>query len=162
MKYNCEEHRIEDVLQDVYIAALELQKTRPNHENLQAWLLAVCRNNCVNFVRHLISDVTRNKGYLHSHTAEGVGMVTVAPVSRDLEYQEELVALKRAIEKLPPRQQEVIRLYYFEQMKLVDIAVAMNIEAGTVGSYHFRALQKLKCVMSGTSDPDTPSSGGAS
>ncbi len=61
------------------------------------------------------------------------------------ETDDELI--KMAIDKLNDQQKELIKLYYYREMKIGEIASAMNIARGTVKSRLFTARQKLKEII---------------
>ncbi|MFY9188689.1 MAG: RNA polymerase sigma factor [bacterium] len=54
------------------------------------------------------------------------------------------LTLNGLIAKLPPRQQEVIRLYYFEDLSYAEIATRLNIAERTAESTLYRARHLLR------------------
>jgi len=65
------------------------------------------------------------------------------------ERAQELLA---AIERLPEAMQDVVRLRYFGEMKIAEIAKSLKIPGGTVKSRLFNALSQLKNLLSNTSN----------
>ena len=57
---------------------------------------------------------------------------------------EEKTDLYDAIDQLPPVYKTVVILQYFEGMKIMEIAQVMNIPAGSVKAYLFRAKEALR------------------
>ena len=66
------------------------------------------------------------------------------PLPDELLNKKELHAhLHKCIEKLPPQTKQAVMLFYFDQIKLVEIAEAMNIGLNNVKTLLFRARHKL-------------------
>lgn len=57
--------------------------------------------------------------------------------------------LRAAIAGLPPDQRAVIGLFYLEDLAIADVAVALNVPAGTVKTRLMHARRKLRAVLEG-------------
>lgn len=57
--------------------------------------------------------------------------------------------LRAAIAELPPAQQAAIALYYLEEMRVAEVAVALDVPAGTVKTRLMHARLKLRAVLEG-------------
>ncbi|XMO85753.1 RNA polymerase sigma factor [Algibacter sp. AS12] len=57
------------------------------------------------------------------------------------------VELLKIIQKLPERQQVVIRLFYLQEYSLREISELLNVSEGTVKSRLFHAREKLKQIL---------------
>ena len=53
-------------------------------------------------------------------------------------------ALMKALEKLSPRERQIVSMKYFNDMSNVEIAEALDLTASNVGIILFRAMGKLK------------------
>ena len=58
--------------------------------------------------------------------------------------EELAVAVRRAIEELPPLQREALVLFEYEELPLAEIAAITGADVGTVKSRLHRARQSLK------------------
>jgi RNA polymerase sigma-70 factor (ECF subfamily) len=58
-------------------------------------------------------------------------------------------ALHRAIRRLPPEQQAAIALFYLEEMSVAEVAVALDVPAGTVKTRLMHARRKLRGALEG-------------
>jgi RNA polymerase sigma-70 factor (ECF subfamily) len=58
-------------------------------------------------------------------------------------------AVRRAIRTLPPEQQAAIALFYLEDMSVAEVAVALDVPAGTVKTRLMHARRKLRGVLEG-------------
>lgn len=65
------------------------------------------------------------------------------PSSLDVE------AVRRAIRTLPPEQQAAIALFYLEDMSVAEVAVALDVPAGTVKTRLMHARRKLRVALEG-------------
>ncbi len=57
--------------------------------------------------------------------------------------------LRKAIRTLPPEQQSAITLFYLEEMSVAEVAVALDVPAGTVKTRLMHARRKLRAVLEG-------------
>ena len=68
---------------------------------------------------------------------------------KKLHYEDayENLDLKHALELLPPRDRMIVKLKYFEDMKLDDIAAIMEENTNTIKSRLYRSLKKLRLSL---------------
>jgi RNA polymerase sigma-70 factor, ECF subfamily len=66
---------------------------------------------------------------------------------RQLEGDEMMQALERALAELPQRQREAFLLRNFEGMDVAETAAAMKCSQGSVKTHYFRALQALRAKL---------------
>ena len=131
---------VEDVLQLTWIKLHEhLIKSGqlPAHpEALYPWLWVVAR--------HVIIDYQKKQGRVKSLTnAEGSWILE--PRVKAFEHPDTIVirseireALCQALSSLPPKQREVCELYFFQGLRLNDIAVRLRCNLNTIKSYLYR------------------------
>lgn len=67
----------------------------------------------------------------------------------DLMCEERDVAVRLAVESLPEKYRAVILLCEFSDMTYAEVAVALDIKPGTVGSRRNTALEKLRTKLEG-------------
>jgi RNA polymerase sigma-70 factor (ECF subfamily) len=77
--------------------------------------------------------------------AEIEAVPEVAPEEADLD----IGTLQRAIRLLPPEQQAAIALFYLEEMSVAEVAVALNVPAGTVKTRLMHARRKMRSAFEG-------------
>jgi RNA polymerase sigma factor (sigma-70 family) len=58
-------------------------------------------------------------------------------------------ALRKAIRALPPEQEAAITLFYLEELSVAEVAVALDVPAGTVKTRLMHARRKLRAVLEG-------------
>ena len=68
------------------------------------------------------------------------------------EYLAEREAVKKqiveALKKLPEKEQQVLILYYYEDLTLKEIGVAMEVSESRVSQLHGKAIQDLRHSLS--------------
>jgi RNA polymerase sigma-70 factor (ECF subfamily) len=57
--------------------------------------------------------------------------------------------LRQAIDALPAEQRSAIALFYLEDMSVAEVAVALNVPAGTVKTRLMHARHKLRAALEG-------------
>ena len=135
---------IKDCIQDLFLELWERRERLVDTPYVTIYLIKALRNK---FVRQLKHD----KPWLNSQGVEEDTLVQSANVEIDLINAELLSeqehALRRAIEQLPPRQQEVIFLKFYEGLSNEEIAQIMDVERQTVANFLYRALSQMKNLL---------------
>ena len=126
------------MVQEAVVKALTKVDTLREPAYLKTWFYRILLNECMNHFRQSRRLVPLETS-LDERAAEG----------RD---PGERLDLYDAIGKLSPREQAVIRLRFFEDMKLEDIALADNENLNTVKTRLYRSLKKLRINLEA---PDT-------
>jgi RNA polymerase sigma-70 factor (ECF subfamily) len=63
--------------------------------------------------------------------------------------------LRAAVAELPPDQRAAVALFYFEDMSVAQIAVALDVPAGTVKTRLMHARRKLRAALEGAVSCET-------
>jgi RNA polymerase sigma factor (sigma-70 family) len=104
-----------------------------------AWAYRIVSRRCARQIGRLQGD-RRVVEEMAFASAEGSEQ---APRSIDVE------ALRRAIATLPPDQQAAVALFYGEDMSVAEVAVALDVPAGTVKTRLMHARRKMRCALEG-------------
>ena len=144
----CEHAR--DVVQDTFV-----KLCRSNREDLEdhlvKWLFTVCRNRAFDIIRkeeRMTTMTTLESG--SSGSAERLlsddGRLNQTPLSpaEHAEVPETTSRVLQALEKLPPNQQDVIRLKFQGGLSYKDIAKATNLSVTNVGFLIHSGLKTLR------------------
>jgi RNA polymerase sigma-70 factor, ECF subfamily len=132
------EDEAQEVVQETYARAL---KHPPSAEvqNHRAWMRKILSN--------LVIDRARKKK-IRQHTSDELDELETR------EYEPEpawsrvtAVELADAIDRLNEKHQAVVRLFYFDRKSQTEIAEALNIKPGTVGSRSNRAIEALRKIL---------------
>lgn len=133
--------RARDVVQDTFVKLMaEDERTIEGH--VVEWLFTVCRNRAL--------DVLRKEGRL-KRFAEGEAERVTAPdprPGRGLEQAETQAAILRLVDRLPPSQQEVVRLKFQNGFSYKEIARITEHSVGNVGFLIHTAVARLRAEFS--------------
>ncbi len=119
-----------DVVQESIVKALAKADTLREPAYLRTWFYRILLNESMNHFR-------RSSRLLPLDEVEQQS----APAGR---APEERLDLYDAIDRLDPKEQAVIKLRFFEDMKLEEIARATGANLNTVKSRLYKALRKLR------------------
>jgi RNA polymerase sigma-70 factor (ECF subfamily) len=131
---------VEDVLQDVYLAAVRTSSRFDRTRCFQAWVSGIAR--------HRLLDRRRSSGRCVPFEVEPIDMA-VGPHA-ELEGAELWQVLLRAVRKLPPIYRSVIELHYVEGLPLRDVAPRLGRGPNTVRTQVQRALRLLREALPGS------------
>lgn len=119
----------EDVLQEVFLRYIRKIPDFENEEHEKAWFLRVTIN-CSN---NLFADFSKRKSA--SYIENTLGMTDDEKI------------LDEYLDKLPKKYRTVIHLFYYEDLKILDIARLMDLKESTVKMHLTRARRLLKGYM---------------
>lgn len=122
----------DDILQEVFLRAVQKQPTFESEEHCKAWLIKVTVN-CSN--SFLGSAWRRHFAALKCDIAES------------FEMPKETSDVYLAVQKLKPRYKTVVHLFYYEDMSVAEIASALNLSESCVKQRLKRAREQLKAFM---------------
>ena len=147
---------VESIGQEVFLRAYRFAPTYRFPEKLSTWLFTITRNLAINNARRRKRSPVRNVTELN---LEGVEVSSdpyqVAKAATDnVETQEEIARVLRALEDLPTDQKEVIVLGVFQDLSYAQMEAITGTKAVTLRSRMFHGLRKLAKMM-GT-DLDAP------
>lgn len=113
---------------------------------LYPWLCTIAMGRIKDTHRRHVLAQRRAVGREAPAFAEPQDSETPSRVAVDNEMSE-LMSL--AVRQLPLRDQQLLRMRYFENKKLAEIAAALGMSETNVKTRHFRLLKVLKTAMKG-------------
>ena len=128
----------EEVYQDVFVKALRGIDGYDSHKaSLTTWLNRIAYHESINFIRTRRPDIV----YMDCQelVLNGIDDTTEEEPGNSLSIQ----LLEQAITMLPPHDQTVITMFYYDNMSLADIAYVTGSNPSTVGSQLCRIRKKL-------------------
>jgi len=127
----------EDLAQEVFVRMLKYRGSFGETSEFRAWMYQIARNVRANHFRSRVAE---------AELSEDVRADEHRPASLQLERQEELSVLQRALLALPEDKREILILARYEEMKYEAIATMLQIEVGAVKVRVHRALRELRAV----------------
>ena len=128
-----------DAVQESWAEMLRGLSRLRDEQAFAAWAYRIVSRRCA---RHIGRMQTERR--LIEEMAEESGDDSVAEAS-----SLDVDALRKAIRTLPPEQQAAIALFYLEEMSVAEVAVALDVPAGTVKTRLMHARRKLRAAMEG-------------
>ena len=142
-----EESLAEDLAQETLIEAWRCLSRYNGSCQFFTWLCAILHNRYRNFARHkrLLSLFSLR---IHGKN-EGESIPYQQPDDESgpdevVQLREQAALVRRCVQALPAKQQQVIYLRFFVDDSLEGIAMALGCSVGTVKSRLFHALEKLR------------------
>lgn len=129
--------RARDVVQDTFVKFMAQPREAINGHAVE-WLFTVCR--------HRALDVLRKEGRMRRFEEGQVERVTASDPrpGRLLEYAETQADILRLIDRLPPNQQEVVRLKFQNGFSYKEISRITTLSVGNVGFLIHTAVARLR------------------
>ena len=112
----------EDAVQETFIKAYDHidELLSGKIESTKAWLIRIAVNTC--------KDTLRSSWMRHIDNRQEIEALPLSIASR----AEERLALTQAIMALAPKHREIVLLYYYQDMKLTEIAQVLEVAPSTV------------------------------
>ena len=130
----------EDLVQETFLRIWNrVQGFDAEKGSVGPWLMAVARNRAIDYLR---STTGRARNSLELETTEHPALYT--DMERDLLFSDKARRVKAALEKLSPRQREVIELAYYEGLSQTEMAERLGQPLGTVKTWVRTALKNLR------------------
>ncbi|MCE2402610.1 sigma-70 family RNA polymerase sigma factor [Candidatus Poribacteria bacterium] len=136
----------EDATQETFLEAYKSIKTFRFQSQFGTWLYRVGLNTCNQYIRKAKSRNRMLEAYTEETSAHGMTEERDIP-DRMVIKTEQSEIVQAAIDCLPPKQREVVTLYYMQHLKYKEIAEILNCSLGTVASRLNKAIQNLKAKL---------------
>jgi len=117
-----------DVTQESWLGIIKGLRKLQDPANFKAWAYRITTNKSID--------------WLKKHKA--VNQISIEEIKDHQQKEKKDTGLKELMEKLDIRKQAVLSLYYFEQLSVPEISMALKIPAGTVKSRLANARKELK------------------
>jgi RNA polymerase sigma-70 factor (ECF subfamily) len=142
---------VESIGQEVFLRAFRFAPTYRYPQKFSTWLFTITRNLAINSSRRRKRSPVRNITELN---LEGVDLsgdpYQVATRATDnVEKQEEIARVLKALEGLPTDQKEVIVLGVFQDLSYAQMEEITGTKAVTLRSRMFHGLKKLASMIGG-------------
>jgi RNA polymerase sigma factor (sigma-70 family) len=137
--------RAEDVVQEVFLAALRSIGTLDRPAGFKPWLYRIAHNTCVDHVRRngRAEEISMDAAVLPAN--EEIRLVRQAPSTHAaVTMKEDFRHLREAFGGLPPAQSLVLVMRELQGLSYEEIALRLGVTRASVESTLFRARQGLK------------------
>lgn len=133
----------EDLTQDIFLILTKECSYDPQRGTLRTYLAILTRSRALDRLRAR----TRNQQRLHSHSSNENERVFSENPIEDISQFERSQEVQQALQQLSSKEQEVLKMAYYQGMSQSEIATQLNTALGTVKSRSRRGLLKLRQVL---------------
>ena len=135
--------RTEDVVSDVFIKAMSnYDRYDPAISSVRTWLTNIARNTLI--------DEYRKTSIRNHQSLDSEELTPADEPSYEDEYpifkEAETLEVHQLLEKLSPRERELVAMLYFQNMKNEEIGQVLGINAKAVCERHRRLLVKMRNI----------------
>ena len=136
-----------DATQETFLEAYKSVKTFQFQSQFGTWLYRIGINTCQQYIRKSQSNARKLTAYTREAEIQGPASENDSPERVAIKTEQNEV-VQDAISQLPPKQREVVTLYYMQHLKYREIAEILKCSEGTVASRLNQALKNLKRKLS--------------
>jgi len=121
-------HASWDITQQCWLEIIKGLKKLHDPTSFKAWAYRIATNRSIDWLKN------KNK---NQHT-------NLESIEVDLNQKDDDLQVKELVQRLKNDSRVILSLYYFEQLSISEISIALNIPPGTVKSRLFKAREELK------------------
>jgi RNA polymerase sigma-70 factor (ECF subfamily) len=134
---------VEDIMQEVFIDVVNSCRSCREPQAAVKWINRIAFNKSVDFIRKNYREVLVTEG--DEETFEESDLVAPIAMPENIAESKEIQRLVNNILcQLPPVQLAIVRAYYFNEMKVHDIAEQMKMPEGTVKTYLYKSRKYIE------------------
>ena len=155
-EYIKDEDDAKDILQNVFMTLWEKRNSLKADTNLNAYLYALAKSQCLNHLKHLkvvneyakATQVEMQEAFVNCYAINSFD-----PEQTDIESMERTV--EKAIQELPEQCRKVFELHRYDGLKYKDIAKKLDLSVKTVEAHISNALRLLRIALKKYLSEDT-------
>ena len=141
-----------DLAQKSLLACVEGRDEFRQDASFKAYLFGIARNQ---LLLHFRSHYRAGKVFSPAEiTLDGLAGAEQSPTQRLAEHEQQRLLLA-ALRRIPIDAQIAIELYYWEELSISDIAIALDAPAGTIKSRLGRARDRLRSQIEKLAESDS-------
>ncbi len=136
-----------DLCQEVFLKVYKSLSKFKGNSAFYSWLYRIAMNSCIDYIRQQNRRKTVGIDDLEGSTEEFL-LISKQPSPSHLIEMEELGdIIDKAVNQLPPKQQQVFRLRYEKKLQIKEVAVLINRSEGTVKTHLHHAHRRLRELL---------------
>lgn len=147
-RYIADRSTSESLVQNVFSKIWERPEVLEDIRSVINYLLTITRNECIDHLRKMryttpMSTLSEQQLWMIEERLHSLEVLEAPnPMEEDIIFK-----LERALSDLPPRQQQILRMYRFEGQSYKEIADQLQISPRTVEAQLRIAMKKLRESM---------------
>lgn len=107
------------------------------------WAMRIVTRRCASQIGRLQSE---------RRLAQAAALDSFEEATPSHEMSPDRLRVRQAVASLPPGQRAAIALFHLQDMSVAEVAVALDVPAGTVKTRLMHARKKLRAILEGDSD----------
>ncbi len=131
----------EDIVQEAFLRLWQHRDQSEKIQFLRSWLFTVVSNLSLTYIKRLARE-----GRLLQHLRDFTE-TSRTDVADQVQFRESGTVIARAVESLPPQQQQIYRLSRYDGLSIPEIAARMDLSPNTVKNHLVRALQTVRTFV---------------
>ena len=135
-------HDAEDLSQDVFVKAYEALDDFRGEAAAYSWLYRITVNTYLNAQRKKSVDALWDDFNQQPACQDGLPKPDQRAEARGIQED-----IEQALDALSPRERTAFVLRQYQDLSVKETAAAMNVAEGTVKSFLYRAMQKLRKAL---------------
>ena len=120
-----------DITQQSWLGIIKGLQKLDDPANFRAWAYRITTNKAIDWINKNNAD-------------KQINIEDIEDIRGQLHEQKKDTGVKELLDKLDMKKRTILCLYYFEQLNISEIGVALQIPSGTVKSRLHNAREKLK------------------
>lgn len=133
-----------DVVQNVFLKFYMKKDTISDNSKVLSWLMTTAKNECLLKFRERNLETNYLEFYFNR---EIMALENTNPVENNFDKEFDVQQIKSLVNQLSSNHRQIITMYYFENMKLEDIAETLNVPESTVKSRFKKAKEELRNLI---------------
>jgi RNA polymerase sigma-70 factor (ECF subfamily) len=126
----------DDLIQEVFIRVYRSIHKFKKNSSLYTWIYRIATNETINYLKK-----SKRIKYVDSNIA-----LTIKDTVH-METKTVLNQLYLAIDKLPPKQMEIFKMRYFDEMKYEEISEILGTSVGALKASYHHAVKKIETTV---------------
>jgi RNA polymerase sigma-70 factor (ECF subfamily) len=144
---------VEEVAQEVFLAAYEALPRFQQQASVRTWLFAIAHHRCVTHRtrttrrRHLAADY-RSASVAAVHPTPAVPPdLALLEVAREMRHEQHCALVVQSLQRLNKQSRELLMMYYYAELSMADMAKKLWVSETTIRRRLRAAEQQLKRMM---------------
>jgi len=135
-----------DVVQEVFLSLLEKKEKETEEANRGSYLYKAVKNKCIDAIRHrtVMNQYASAIGEKMLRLESDYFYISRNEIEEGLLSQELQEQIDAAVESLPPKGKEVLKLYFYHRKTASEIASILGISRSTVENHIYTCVKTLR------------------
>jgi len=133
----------EEVAQDTFIKVFKYLDKFNGDCKLSTWIYRIAYNACLDQLK----KSKRKRNEVAFAELNSMELAETNTILTEIAQKERAQMIKACMQQLPPKDAALLTLFYFEEKKLNEMALMLNLKENTVKVQLFRARTKLAALI---------------